>query len=213
MSGVGPADEAATLAVFGAGGFLLQILPALDALREKGRDVVIVDDHRAVDTIHGYSVLPIEAVPAAAAMVVAIAGGLTRQKIVDRLGDRPLASIVAATALVSPRAAVGEGAIICDHFLIEADARIGRHFHGNIFGYVAHECVVGDYVTFAPRVSCNGNVHVGDHAYVGTGAVIRQGTPDRPLRIGRRAVIGMGAVVTKDVPDDAVVVGNPARPR
>ena len=43
---------------------------------------------------------------------------------------------------------------------------------------------IGDYVTFAPGVRCNGNVHIGDHAYVGAGAIIRQGKPGEPLRIG-----------------------------
>ena len=45
--------------------------------------------------------------------------------------------------------------------------------------------------TFAPNVCCNGNVHVHDYAYVGTGAVLKQGTPDKPLVIGEGAVIGM----------------------
>jgi acetyltransferase-like isoleucine patch superfamily enzyme len=54
-------------------------------------------------------------------------------------------------------------------------------------------------------------VHVGDGAYIGTGAVLRQGTPDKPLVIGEGAVVGMGAVVTKDVAPRATVVGNPAR--
>ena len=44
------------------------------------------------------------------------------------------------------------------------------------------------------------------------GALLKQGTHDKPLRIGRGAVIGMGAVVTKDVPAGSVVVGNPAVP-
>ena len=45
----------------------------------------------------------------------------------------------------------------------------------------------------------------------GTGAVIKQGTPDKPLVIGKGAVVGMGAVVTKSVPPGVTVVGNPAR--
>src|SRR3546814_2546611 len=58
-----------------------------------------------------------------------------------------------------------------------------------------HDCVIGDYVTFAPGVRCNGNIRIGDRAYIGSGAVIRQN-----LTIGADAVVGMGAIVTKDVP-------------
>ena len=72
--------------------------------------------------------------------------------------------------------------------------------------------MIGDYVTFAPSVRCNGNIVIEDHAYIGTGAVIKQGTPEKPLVIGKGAVVGMGAVVTKDVPPGVTVVGNPAKP-
>ena len=66
-------------------------------------------------------------------------------------------------------------------------------------------------MTFAPKVSCNGNVHIQDYAYIGAGSVIKQGSAEKPLVIGEGAVIGMGAVVTKDVAPYEVVVGNPAR--
>jgi len=106
---------------------------------------------------------------------------------------------------------LGVGAVLCHFVTLTSNIRIGQHFHANIYSYVEHDCVVGDFVTFAPGVMCNGNVHIEDHAYIGTGAVIKQGLPGAPLVIGRGAVVGMGAIVTKSVPAGWVVIGNPAR--
>ncbi len=106
---------------------------------------------------------------------------------------------------------LGVGAVLSPFVTLTSNVRIGRHFHANLYSYVEHDCVVGDFVTFAPRVHCNGNVVIEDHAYIGTGAILKQGQPGKPLVIGRGAVVGMGAVVTKSVAPGATVVGNPAR--
>jgi acetyltransferase-like isoleucine patch superfamily enzyme len=81
-----------------------------------------------------------------------------------------------------------------------------------MYSYVAHDCRIGDYVTFAPGVKCNGHIVIHDFAYIGTGAVLKPGSYGSPLVIGEGAVIGMGAVVTKNVGAGEVVAGNPARP-
>lgn len=49
-------------------------------------------------------------------------------------------------------------------------------------------------------------VEIGDHAWIGFGAVIMKG-----VRIGHHAVVAARAIVTRDVPPHAVVAGNPAR--
>ena len=107
---------------------------------------------------------------------------------------------------------IGEGAILCANTMILPNVKIGKFFHANYYSSIAHDCVIGDFVTFAPNVRCNGNVHIHDHAYIGASAVIKQGSLDKPLVIGEGAIVGMGAVVTKDVPPFTTVVGNPARP-
>ncbi len=61
-------------------------------------------------------------------------------------------------------------------------------------------------------MKCNGNVVIEDHAYIGAGAIIRQGKPGEPLVIGRGAIVGMGAVVTRNVAPGVTVAGNPACP-
>jgi acetyltransferase-like isoleucine patch superfamily enzyme len=107
--------------------------------------------------------------------------------------------------------ALGAGAAISPFVTLASNIRIGRHFHANLYSYVEHDCVIGDFVTFAPGAKCNGNVVVEDYAYLGSGAMIRQGSPGAPVVIGTGAIIGMGAVVLDSVAPGSVMAGNPAR--
>lgn len=196
----------------GTGGFAREVAPL--AMIQAGADnVQHIDLEPAVGELNGLPVVTLADAPADAAISIAIADAALRRRIDAEMtaAGRTFVSIVAPTCVFRGPSQIGEGAILCDHVVITANVVIGRHFQANLFSYVAHDCVVGDFVTLAPRVCINGNTVIEDDVYVGTGAVLKQGTPDRPLRIGRGAVIGMGAVVTKDVPAGAVVVGNPAR--
>jgi sugar O-acyltransferase (sialic acid O-acetyltransferase NeuD family) len=194
------------LVIFGTGGFGRELVrPA-----QENHSAVVFADDRETGPVLGVPVLRSDQIRPDDEVVIAVGNSAIREQIAQRVGGRA-AKLISRTALIGPGVEIDEGAVICDHSIVTASARIGRHFHCNIYSYVAHDCVIGDFVTFAPRVCCNGNVHVGDHAYIGTGAVIKQGVPGRPLVIGEGAVVGMGAVVTKDVPAGVTVVGNPAR--
>lgn len=186
--------------IFGAGGFGVQILDILDLI---GGDIVFADDSKSGD-FYGFPIIGSADIAPVDAIGIAIASGRARKSIADRFPQNPTADLTAATAIVASRASIGNGAIICDGAIIET-ATIGKQFQANVMCHVAHECVIGDYVTLAPRVSCNGAVKIGNHAYIGAGAVIKQG-----LTIGEGAIIGMGTVVTKNVPAGATVYGNPA---
>jgi sugar O-acyltransferase (sialic acid O-acetyltransferase NeuD family) len=144
---------------------------------------------------------------------IAIANGQTRQRLALQCAAEGIGffEVRAANVVQMDDVRLGEGAVLSPFVTLTSNIRIGRHFHANLYSYVEHDCVIGDFVTFAPSVKCNGNVVVEDHAYIGAGAVIKQGQPGVPLVIGRGAVVGMGAVVTKSVPAGAIVVGNPAR--
>lgn len=194
------------IAVFGAGGFTHQLIDTLEALND---EIVIVSDPGGA-SVYGLKHVSSDQMPGAP-LVIAVAAPNIRRNIAERYPNHLPANIRAATARVSRHANIGDGHILCDNSIVEAGTRIGRHFHANIFSYVAHECVIGDFVTFAPRVSCNGNVHIGDGVHVWTGAVIRNGSPEEPLTIGEGAIIGMGTIVTRSVPPFSRVYGNPAR--
>lgn len=202
-------------AIFGSGGFGRElILPARQMLAGRGGppgwELVFVSD-RPGGQVLGIAELSPDVLGDDDEVIIAVGDSRTRQAISQRL-LAPSGVLKAPTAIIGPDVTYGEGAVFCDFTIVTASAKIGRHFQCNIYSYVAHDCIIGDFVTFAPKVSCNGNVHVGDGAYIGTGAVLKQGTPSEPLIIGEGAVVGMGAVVTKSVPPGAVVVGNPAKP-
>jgi sugar O-acyltransferase (sialic acid O-acetyltransferase NeuD family) len=180
--------------------------------------LVFVDDNPPVADCNGHRVMTYAewlAQPASSRHInIAIANGAVRQKLVERCAADGVGffEVRAANVVQLDDVQVGEGAILCPFVTLTSNIRIGRHFHANLYSYVEHDCVIGNYVTFAPGVHCNGNVVVEDHAYIGTGAVIKQGLPGRPLVIGAGAVVGMGAVVTRSVPPGTTVVGNPAKP-
>ena len=210
-------------AIFGASGYGREVLPLVRqqlqaALAAGDTDLVFVDDHPPAPVGNGQRVLTYAqwlSEPACSRHInVAIANSRVREQLVQRCAADGVQFFEARAANVVQldEVQLGEGAVLCPFVTLTSNIRIGQHFHANIYSYVAHDCVVGDFVTFAPGVMCNGNVHIDDHAYIGTGAVIKQGLPGAPLVIGRGAVVGMGAVVTKSVPPGVTVVGNPARP-
>jgi sugar O-acyltransferase (sialic acid O-acetyltransferase NeuD family) len=205
----------------GSGGFAREVMRIARSCRELqtvgANRVQFYFVERRVTTTHvnGVEVLSEEAferLPGEKLFNVAIADSRLRQSIVGRVAQYATpVNLTAPGALQLDALTVEAGLIQCHFSTLSANARIGRFFHANFYCYVAHDCVVGDWVTFAPYACCNGNVHVGNHAYVGAHAVIRNGSSTNPLVIGEGAVIGMGAVVTKSVPPNTTVIGNPAR--
>ncbi|HUY69084.1 MAG TPA: acetyltransferase [Alphaproteobacteria bacterium] len=206
--------------LYGIGGAAREIMPLakrnMEARFGNDAECIYVQTAPEAGEVNGTKVLSeadFLALKAQKHFNIAIADSKIRQALAEKCvvaGCLPF-EIRAADFLNFDGVEIGIGAILCPRTTITCNIRIGQFFHANIYSYVTHDCVIGDYVTFAPRVNCNGNVHIGDHAYIGTGAILRQGKPGQPLIIGEGAVVGMGAVVTKDVAPYTTVVGNPVR--
>ncbi|WP_269086593.1 NeuD/PglB/VioB family sugar acetyltransferase [Glaesserella parasuis] len=208
--------------IYGASGCGRSLMPvARDYLAKQGinvdiyfiddslNDEVLINNHKAVN-YETFKSLDI----ANKFILVAIANSQIREQLVSKIlnDNLNLWSVFASNTVIMDSVDVASGAAISPFVTIGSNVKIGKAFHANLYSYVEHDCMIGNFVTFAPSVKCNGNVHIEDHVYIGAGAVIKQGTSDKPLVIGKGAVIGMGAVVTKNVPANTTVVGNPARP-
>lgn len=209
-------------AIFGASGCGRGVLPiARQQLVDSGLhdwDLVFVDDAPPAPILNGNRVLTYEEWLAEDGeehlISLAVANSKIREKLAIRCRNDGVGffEVRASNIVQLDDVVLGEGAILCPFVTLTSNVRIGRHFHANLYSYVEHDCIIGDFVTFGPGVKCNGNIVIHDHAYVGAGAVIKQGLPAKPMVIGKYAIVGMGAVVTKSIPDGTVVVGNPARP-
>ena len=207
-------------AVYGVSGCGRGVMPLareqLQLLDVPLNRLVFVDDNPGERTVNGLQVLTYSEFNDVEAserkVVIAIAGSAVRKKLAERCskdGIKPW-SVIASNIMIMDDVQIGEGSILSPFVTLTSNIRIGKHFHANMYSYVEHDCVIGDYVTFAPAVKCNGNVVIEDHAYIGAGAILKQGTSGNPLVIGSEAIVGMGAVVTQNVPKGMTVVGNPA---
>ncbi len=208
------------VAIFGSSGFGREVMPLARSQWEADGaafELVFVDDNPSATTINNHSVVNyaqwLDRPMNTRHINVAIANSVIREQLVQRCTADGVQffDVRSSNVVIMDNVVLGEGAILAPFVTLTSNIKIGCHFHANLYSYVGHDCVIGDFVTFAPSVKCNGNVVIEDHAYIGTGAVIRQGRPGDPLVIGRGATVGMGAVVTKSVAAGAIVVGNPAR--
>ncbi len=206
-------------AVYGASGFGREVMPILKQMigSSQSKYLYFIDDGCVSDRINGYPVVTYEHFVGLVAdkkkVTISIADSSIREKLTCKCIDDNLEiiDIQATNTIVLDEVEIDDGSILCPFVTLTSNIKIGKSFQANLYSYVGHDCIIGNFVTFAPSVKCNGNVMVEDNAYIGTGAIIKQGTPSRPRIIGKGAVVGMGAVVTKNVDPGDVVVGNPAK--
>lgn len=145
-------------------------------------------------------------------VVIAIADAKLRETIYNKLKIKGVKfpNIIHKSSFISKGSFIDESTILCPFVTLTSNIKIGKNFHANIYSYIAHDCIIGNNVTFAPAVKCNGNVIINDNVYIGTGVIIHQGKANRPLVIGSGVTIAAGSIVTKSIAAGKTVFGNPA---
>jgi sugar O-acyltransferase (sialic acid O-acetyltransferase NeuD family) len=228
MSTVDPRDSqrmAREVIVLGAGGTMREVLDLIDALNASGRSgqplrcVGCLDDDPALQGTEVGGVPVLGPLLDAGrryghAMLVDALGSPRsfplRAEAARRAASDPtrFLTLIHPTAVVSPRASVGHGALIFAGVVVGSGASIGDHVTILANSVVNHDARVGDHSILASGVTLSGGVMVGPASYVGAGSHVRQ-----LVQVGAGALVGMGAVVVRDVTPGTVVAGNPARPK
>jgi len=183
---------------------------ALDVLLRGGIPVdYVVDTKAGLDSIAGVPVISEELLTGtvdrgAHQLLICIGDPRIRAALVARFTG-PWGTAIDPSAIVSAQSTVGEGSMLFQGTIVQANTRIGRHVIINTAASVDHDCDVDDFVHIGPHATLCGFVRVEAGAYIGAGATILPG-----VTIGANAIVGAGAVVVRDVPSDTVVAGVPA---
>jgi len=204
------------IGIYGAGGCGRGIAPLLLKKFKSKKKIVFIDDTKHKKIINKFECINYKEflkIKKNKRVVIAIANSKIRKSIFKKVKKDNIKfyNLFDNLATNFGNNYIEEGYLISPFVTIASNVRIGKQFHANLYSYVEHDCVIGNFVTFAPAVRCNGNVVIGDNVHIGSGAIIKNGLPNKPLIIGSNVVVGAGAVVTKNIKKNTTVVGNPAK--
>ena len=204
-------------AVYGAGGCGRGLIPFVNNnYKNEYTKIIFIDDNIKEKKIDNYEVLSfkkfIKTKKVKKNILLGISDPKIRRKIYFKIKNENINffSLYSKNSIILDKKNISTGCSISPFTMITSNAKIGKFFHLNIYSYVEHDCEIGDFVTFAPGVKCNGNVKIHDNVFIGSGAVIKNGMPNRKIVIGENSIIGAGAVVTKTINKNTTYVGNPA---
>lgn len=194
------------IAIYGASGFGREVAWLVESCRN-GRVVVcfIDDDEKKQGTI--LNEIPVLSLEQAMESYpdARVLGGIGIPMIRELLMNKAAVCGFSFDTIVHPRVEksnrveMGIGTVICAGNILTTNIRLGAHVQINLDCTIGHDVVMDDYATLAPGVHISGCVQCGKRVYIGTGAVIINGTQEDPIVIGDDVIIGAGACVTKSI--------------
>ena len=202
--------------VVGAGGFgreVLEIFKDDNIISPKWDILGFLDGNDKVHgtQINGYPVLGCLdwlADNPAVGCVVAIGDPKTKKAVIDEMEDRNanFVNAIHPSVVMSEFVKLGRNVVICAGCILTVDILIGDHVIININSTVGHDTIIGNYCSIMPAVNINGNNHLNEGVYVGTGSTFVQ-----EVSVGSWTTIGAGAVLVKNIPKSVIAVGVPAK--
>src|SRR5439155_1870230 len=150
------------------------------SLREQRRaegvqcEFIFFDDRRPPGRMAsglGYLAGPLETVgehvqPPDTSLVLGVGLPRTKLAVTRRLAPLGLrwATVIHPAATIGPNVSIGEGSYVGAGAIVTVNVRIGRFATVNMHCQVAHDDVLGDFVTLHPDAHLAGNVSIGDGA-------------------------------------------------
>lgn len=111
-----------------------------------------------------------------------------------------LVSYISSLATVSPRAILGDAALILEGAILQPYCRIGSNVCVGMGSCVCHHSEIGDHNFLSAHVVVLGQVRIADHCFFGANSTVF----DHRV-IGNNCLVGAGAVVNRDLPDNSLV--------
>ena len=132
-----------------------------------------------------------------------------RKEIVNRINQpQRWATVIHPFTSVSSTASIAPGVVILPCVVICTGSRISEHAIINHGANIDHDVSVGKFVHAAPQANLGGGSKIGDNAYLGMGAIVRD-----HVTVSDDTLVGMGAVVSRQYPAGSTLVGVPAKPK
>ena len=139
-------------------------------------------------------------------LFVAVGNAAIRERIMERLRDKHLVTLIHPSAVIAEDVEIGVGSVVMAGAVINPGTRIGKGCIINTSSSVDHDCVLGDYVHVAVGSHLAGTVSVGKGTWIGAGATVSNN-----ISICGSCMIGAGAVVVKSITEPGTYLGVPSR--
>lgn len=210
--------EQKEIAVFGAGGFGLEVVMLIEHINEKTNAWEIIgffdDGIDPGEVINDYPVLgginELNQWERKLSIVFALGLPRTKKAVFEKIRNENISYpiLIHPNVIIgrSKYVSIGGGCIITAGNIITTNISIGKHVILNLACTVGHETKIGDFSSFMPSCNISGQVDIGVATFWGTGAKVING-----MKVGNNVIIGAGSVVINDIIDNVTVAGVPAK--